>query len=75
MGPPCSRLSGFLDGHHGTMLLTMLKVCNQSQQLHYAAKGMTNPLNNNEIKHLNVHFNLLFLLPLAFDLWAICSDI
>ena len=39
LGPPCSRLQGFIDGEHGNTLLAMLRVCQQSHHLFNATKG------------------------------------
>ncbi|XP_020616340.1 N-alpha-acetyltransferase 25, NatB auxiliary subunit-like isoform X1 [Orbicella faveolata] len=36
LGPPCSRLPGFLDGQHGAVLVAMLTVCHECHHLHYA---------------------------------------
>ncbi|KAK2548545.1 N-alpha-acetyltransferase 25 [Acropora cervicornis] len=38
LGPPCSRLQGFIDGEHGNTLLAMLRVCQQSHHLFNATK-------------------------------------
>lgn len=41
LGPPCSRLARFIDGHHGTVMVAMLRVCHEAHHLHYGAQGMT----------------------------------
>lgn len=41
LGPPCSRLARFIDGHHGTIMVAMLRVCHEAHHLHYGAQGMT----------------------------------
>lgn len=38
LGPPCSRLQGFIDGQHGNTLLAMLRVCQQSHHLFNSTK-------------------------------------
>ncbi|KAL9982182.1 hypothetical protein ACROYT_G010993 [Oculina patagonica] len=38
LGPPCSRLAGFLDGQHGAVLVAMLSVCDECHHLHYSAQ-------------------------------------
>ncbi|KAJ7387842.1 N-alpha-acetyltransferase 25, NatB auxiliary subunit [Desmophyllum pertusum] len=38
LGPPCSRLPGFLDGQHGVVLIAMLRVCHECHHLYYAAQ-------------------------------------
>jgi len=41
LGPPCSRLARFIDGHHGTVMVAMLRVCHEAHHLHYGAQGMS----------------------------------
>ncbi|XP_068748503.1 N-alpha-acetyltransferase 25, NatB auxiliary subunit-like isoform X1 [Montipora capricornis] len=38
LGPPCSRLQGFVDGQHGNVLVAMLRVCDQAHHLYHTTQ-------------------------------------
>ena len=40
LGPPSSRLPGFLDGQHGAMIVAMVTVCHECHSLRHSSQGV-----------------------------------
>ncbi|KAM7443003.1 N-alpha-acetyltransferase 25 [Porites harrisoni] len=68
LGPPCSRLARFIDGHHGTVMVAMLRVCHEAHHLHYGAQD-----SNAKDHWNNIQENLEEVSRILKDSTAKCS--
>lgn len=50
LGPPCSRLPGFMDGQHGRMIIAMVTICHECHSLHHSSQDASTTERWNHIR-------------------------